>query len=466
MTYNFMSAHMNSTYFRFLIMLLPSALAISACFSDSSSQGRSVNPLTLRQYVGTYQWETSGFIYLFLWNEFTGTDHLVAVDESGKVRTLYPTDNDNFFAGPGAAVSTPTESRIKFQRDSTGKIATLTWEREGALPRLARRTNIDKAEDVRFSNGDIQFAGTLITPTAGQEHPAIILLHGSGPMNREYMLPFARFLVRHGMAILTYDKRGVASSDGDWATASFEDLAGDVIAAFKYLQTRTDIDHGQIGLLGLSQAGWIMPLAAVREKRIAFLISISGPGIPPTETTIDHARNEMEAQGMAAPVVAQIIGLMRLQYHYAHTGEGWEEYFEARQALVRRMGAAPETFPGRKNHPHWQVIRQSYFYDPAPTLRQLQSPTLALFGELDNNVLPEKNMAAWNTALEHGRNPDYTLRILPKANHIMMEAKLGNNAEMASLDRFVPAYSRTIQEWLSKRIRGFRGYESKWSEHD
>ena len=141
----------------------------------------------------------------------------------------------------------------------------------GAAPRIARRVEIEKREDVRFSNGDIQLAGTLIAPTTGAKHPAIILVHGSGAEDREYMLPFARFLVRHGIAVLGYDKRGVGGSTGDWNTASFDDLAGDVVAAFEYLKTRTDIDRAQIGLLGWSQAGWIMPLAAVRAKDIAFL---------------------------------------------------------------------------------------------------------------------------------------------------------------------------------------------------
>ena len=96
-----------------------------------------------------------------------------------------------------------------------------------------------------------------------------------------------------------------------------------------------------------------------------------------------------------------------------------------------------------------------YFYDPAPTLRQLQVPTLALFGELDNNILAEKNRAAWEAALKAGGNRDYTLRILPKANHSQLEAKVGSNAEMASLQRFVPAYFTTIHDWLAKRVRGF-----------
>ena len=138
----------------------------------------------------------------------------------------------------------------------------------------------------------------LITPASGGKHPAIVLVHGSGAANRESMLPLARFLIRRGMAVFGYDKRGVGGSTGDWNTASFDDLACDVVAAFEYLKTRSDIDHTQIGLLGVSQAGWIMPLAAVRAKDLAFLISISGAGVPAAETTLDQARNEMTMTGM------------------------------------------------------------------------------------------------------------------------------------------------------------------------
>jgi pimeloyl-ACP methyl ester carboxylesterase len=417
---------------------------------------RSFEEKALREYVGVYQWEPNAFVYLQMWNEFTGTNQLVAFDEFGEVRTLYPTDHDRFFAGPGAAVPASIESRVEFHRDPTGKITSLTWQREGASLRNARRVEIERHENVRFASGDIQLAGTLITPITGEKHPAIILVHGSGPENREYILPFARFLIRHGMAVLGYDKRGVGGSTGNWNTASFDDLADDVVAAFEYLKTRSDVDSRRIGLLGVSQAGWIMPLAAVRAKDLAFLISISGAGIPAAETTIDQAQNEMTARGMRPQAVEQIVGLMKLQYNFARTGQGWDQYAATREKLAARMaGAPPDTFPGTPDHPYWQFIRRLYFYDPAPTLRQLQVPTLALFGELDNNIVAEKNKAAWEAALKSGGNRDYTLQVLPKANHLQLEAKVGSNAEMSSLQRFVPVYFKTIQDWLAKRIRGF-----------
>jgi dienelactone hydrolase len=94
-------------------------------------------------------------------------------------------------------------------------------------------------------------------------------------------------------------------------------------------------------------------------------------------------------------------------------------------------------------------------YDPAPALRATRLPVLALFGELDDNVLAAKNRVAWEAALAAGGHPDYSLRIVPKANHAMLEAKVGTTAEMKSLQRFVPEYHRVVLDWLSTRVDGF-----------
>src|SRR5215472_3185078 len=427
-----------------------------AASAPQAPEVRSVDENILRGYTGVYQWEPNDFVYIQMWSEFTGKNQLVAFDESGEVRTLYSMDSDRFFAGPGAAVPTAMESRIDFQRNDQGKLISLTWRKGDAAPRTARRVEIEKREDVVFSNGGTRLVGTLISPTTAGRYPAIILVHGSGAEDREYMLPFARFLIRHGVAVLGYDKRGVGGSTGDWNTASFDDLAGDVVAAFDYLRTRNDIDRSQIGLLGWSQAGWVMPLAAIRAKDIAFLISISGSGVSAAETTIDQTQNELTARGLRPEGIQQIVGLMKLQHEFARTGQGWDQYAAARAKLAARMGSPPGTFPGTPDDPYWQFIRRLYFYDPAPILRQLQTPVLALFGEMDDNILAEKNKNAWEAALKAGNNRDYTLRIIPKADHLQLEAKTGSNAEMASLQRFAPTYFATVQVWLAKRTASFR----------
>jgi uncharacterized protein len=437
-------------------VLASGALAgLVALMAHQTPAVRPPDEKVLREYVGVYQWGPNALLYLQIWNELTGTNQLTAFDESGEIRTLYPAGPDRFFAGPGAALPTTVESRIDFQRDETGKIISLTWRREPAAPRVAKRAEIEKHDDVRFSSGDVRLAGTVIAPNVSGRHPAVILVHASGPQSRESVLPLARFLVSRGMAVLSYDKRGVGSSSGDWTRASFDDLAGDVVAAFEYLKTRADIDGRQIGLLGWSQAGWIMPLAAIRARDIAFLISVSGAGVPPAETTLDQAHNEMTARGMRPEVVSQIVALMKLQNRFAETGQGWDDYIAAREKLAAQIGAPPDTFPGTPDHPSWQVMRRLYFHDPAPALRLLQVPMLALFGELDNNILAEKNREAWETALKAGDHKDYTLRIVPNANHLQLEAKVGSNAEMASLQRFAPFYFAAIDDWLAPRVRGF-----------
>jgi hypothetical protein len=163
----------------------------------------------------------------------------------------------------------------------------------------------------------------------------------------------------------------------------------------------------------------------------------------------------MAASGMAPQTIDQVIALMKLQYRFARTGEGWDEYAAARRPLAARMGPS-KTFPASPDDPQWEFTRRVYFYDPAPVLRRLRTPTLAIFGGMDNNILPEKNRAAWEAALKASGNPNYTLQILSNANHLQLKAKIGSNAEMASLQRFVPDYFMTIEGWLSDRIEVLR----------
>ena len=142
-------------------------LAASASCGAQQTPVRQLDESVLREYAGVYEWDRDAFVYLQPWSELGGTNQLVAFDESGEVRTLYPEDRDHFFAGPGAAISSPVESRIEFQRDASGQIAWLTWRRNGSPPRTARRVDNENREDVRFANGDVRLAGTLSSRRVG-----------------------------------------------------------------------------------------------------------------------------------------------------------------------------------------------------------------------------------------------------------------------------------------------------------
>jgi dipeptidyl aminopeptidase/acylaminoacyl peptidase len=143
-------------------------------------------------------------------------------------------------------------------------------------------------ETITFQNGDVTLAGTLDLPVGEGPFPAIVTIHGSGPTTRHdiYNLNFSHFFVQHGYAVLRYDKRGAGESTGKYqgvgtedGEATLNDLADDALAGVEFLKNHDLIDPDMIGLVGHSQAGWIIPLAASKSPDLSFVIVSSGPTI-------------------------------------------------------------------------------------------------------------------------------------------------------------------------------------------
>jgi cephalosporin-C deacetylase-like acetyl esterase len=136
-------------------------------------------------------------------------------------------------------------------------------------------------ETVAFTNGEVCVVGDYYKPTTPGPHPAVVFTHGSGDAGRDNgrYQEEAEYFAEEGIASLVFDKRGYGDSEGDWRTASFEDLALDAIAAVDHLKSRNDVDHSRIGLRGASQSGWVLPVAASKSESIRYLILISHRGI-------------------------------------------------------------------------------------------------------------------------------------------------------------------------------------------
>ena len=155
-----------------------------------------------------------------------------------------------------------------------------------------------KEEEVKFSNGDITFAGTLTLPLKEGKHPAAILITGSGPQNRdENILGFkifkiiAEHLSANGIAVLRYDDRGVAESTGKSVDESTsEEFAEDVSAAMEFLKRRSDINAEQIGLIGHSEGGIVAPLTASKRTDVAYIVSIAGTGVNGAEIILEQTK--------------------------------------------------------------------------------------------------------------------------------------------------------------------------------
>ena len=232
--------------------------------------------------------------------------------------------------------------------------------------------------EVHFTcEGAVQ-AGSLYLPEGPGPHPAVVWVHGAGEDTRiVYRFPIFQTLVQSGVAVFTYDKRGVGQSQGECCPGDdghFNLLTADVEGAVKSLRSRSDIDPNQIGLIGASQAGWIAPKAAV-ESHAAFL-GLASAGI--------LSYGEVKAY-------AQLTG-----------GSESDKPFPSKGEIAKRLqDAGPSGF------------------DPKPFLEQLSVPALWLFGTADREVPVDQTVALLNALKGEGK--DFTIQVFPGAGHGLLD---------------------------------------------
>lgn len=332
-------------------------------------------------------------------------------------------------------------------------------------------------EEVTFPSGDHTLAGTLTLPPEPGPHPAIVLVSGSGPQDRDETLgagiaikPFrllADALTRAGVAVLRYDDRGVGESTGTFSTASTTDLADDAAAAIDYLLTREEIDPDQIGLLGHSEGGIVAAMLGARNDDLDFIISLAGTGVSGRDVLLLQNRRLMEAEGASQEEIEAQVAFVEDLIANIDDPEKVEQLVYER-ALVQ-IAALPEEERSRITDPEVYartVAKQSaqqynpaWFkpfltYDPAVDWAQTTVPVLALFGGKDVQVDAAQNAAPMLEALQKAGNEDVAVVILPNANHLFQEATTGAFSEYATLPpEFTPDLLPTLLTWLDTHLR-------------
>lgn len=408
-------------------------------------------PIEGSDYTGAYEIESGRFLFLRTAVE-TGLDALQLIDfETGRIAVLFPTSATTFFTGPAILVPHPVEATVTFTRDGEGRAMELAWD--GARAFRAKRVE-SSWQDVAFTHDGIRLAGELILPDSPGPHPAIVFSAGGSSYGTREMFCFlAEFFALHGVAGLVYDKRGLGSSGGDWLRAGFGDLAGDTLAGVDRLRTHADIDARRIGLLGSSQSGWIVALAASRSDDVAFIISLSGPGVTPAESELYRSEAWLRADGFSEAEIRDAMRFVRRRYRCARTGEGWEALAEAaRDAGKERWFAYTGGHVG-KDHPFWHFWSLIRDYDPVPVMEQVTCPVLAVFGAKDTFLPAEKSARIWREALDEAGNDDVTIRVFPHGDHSLIESETGGLRETARARRFVPGYFELLRDWTLERTR-------------
>lgn len=315
------------------------------------------------------------------------------------------------------------------------------------------------AEDVIFRNGNVRLAGRLVKPTKEGRYPAVVVVHGSGAqgLGDNYYNFWGRFFAWRGVAALIYDKRGVGSSTGDFNTAAFDDLAGDALAAVKLLRSRKDVNREQIGLFGISQGGWIAPLAASRSNDIKFLILNVGPSVTVEEQELDRVEYTLRNNEVSETDIKEALKYTKQMFDAAYSGKGWTELDVFGKRLKEKEWSATLSIAESENDlAGWKRIR----FDPAPILKQTKIPVLSLFGENDSLVPPKENRAKMEQYLKEAGNRDVTIRVIPKAGHDMESFGTLYRGEWKWPEKHwvwakkSPLFYQTITEWLDERSIG------------
>ena len=332
-----------------------------------------------------------------------------------------------------------------------------------------------KHEDIVFFNDTIRLAATLTIPETAGLHPAVVMITGSGPQNRDEELfgfkPFkliADHLTRKGIAVLRYDDRGVGGSSGSISESTTADVAGDALASVRYLKTRAEIDTTQIGLCGHSEGAIAAPLAAIASKDVAFIILLAGTGLNGEEIILLQSERIMRADSMKESEIRRTLDLNKRSFEIARTNEGWSELRtlflqEAEREFDKLSPEEKKSVVNKDEYFNTAVngqimqLQTKWFqfflrHEPAPVLEKVACPVLLLFGELDLQVPAQQNRKAMEAALKRGKNRDVTSKVFPKANHLFLSAKTGSPREYASAKKkFVPGFLETISSWILRR---------------
>ena len=310
-------------------------------------------------------------------------------------------------------------------------------------------------EDRNFTSGDAELSGTLHLPVSGKPVAAIVVTHSaSSPLRSASLYDHLKtVLPALGIAVFTYDRRGSGASGSKDAGGAFTVLADDAIAAARSLKSDPRIDPRRIGTWGLSQGGWISPLAASRSPDIAFVVAVSAPVVTADVQMIFSSTNHLKANGYSEADIDQMVAARKAVDDYMRGTVGRAEA----QAKLDGIKTKPwfkylymgETFRDREVS-GW---RKEIENDPLVNLKAVTVPTLILYGA-DDAVVPVADSARRLKAIAP-QMPNMDAHVIAGADHAMqMSADLETSLDPKhdGTERpDSPEYFALLASWLAAR---------------
>ncbi|MBF9142436.1 alpha/beta hydrolase family protein [Hymenobacter properus] len=350
---------------------------------------------------------------------------------------------------------------------------TLSRGKDAATKAPPKRPQTPKAPfpyqstDITFKNekAGITLAGTYTVPAGKGPFPAVALLTGSGPEDRNETIlghqPFAvlaDYLTRHGVAVLRFDDRGVGQSGGTLQGTTSADYTTDAQAALAWLRAQPGVKKNHTGLLGHSQGGTAAIGAAGQQGGPDFLVLLAAPALPGDELIVQQVLSLAKVSGVDA---VQLLYVERAQRQVIEVIEQNPNDEQARAKLRPLLNYGQSTDPSFLAQVESQIdvatspdYRHLLADRPAQTLAKVHCPVLALGGSKDRQVPAPQNLAATAAALKTAGNRDVTVKELPDLNHLFQTAGTGGPEEYGTIEEtFSPSALQLIGDWIAQHTR-------------
>ncbi len=316
------------------------------------------------------------------------------------------------------------------------------------------------SEDVSFVNKKlgISLKGTFTKPFGSANYPAVVLISGSGPSDRnqtifghKVFLVIADYLTRNGFAVLRYDDRGAGESEGSFRSATVLDHAEDASFAIEYLKSRTDIDTSKIGLIGHSLGAEIAPIVATINSSASFLVLMAGAGVSLKEVIFEQSEAiytskgaSKEAVDLNRNILANTIEIFKNSANDSIAKEDVKKALATFDSRVKTLDQRDRDITGLNSPLKFSsysglllpFMRYDLFHNPSEILKQVKTPVFALIGDKDIQVLPY-NLKVIEEALTFGGNKRVTTRLYKGLNHLLQNCTTGEVSEYGEIEETI-----------------------------
>jgi pimeloyl-ACP methyl ester carboxylesterase len=335
-------------------------------------------------------------------------------------------------------------------------LATINCYSQKVIDSVGNRLINDKSEigeRLEFISKNDVLVGYLSRPEYLTKFPVIVVLHSASHGHHDNIIynQLEKDMNEIGVAVFTFDRRGTGESGGKFETASFEDLAYDALQAIDVLKKRDDIEISKIGLFGISQGGWIAPIAYSLDRNdISFMVLVSSCGVSPAIQMEYSATTTLKMNGYSENIISVANGLINSNNEYFRRNKTREE---TQNEIDKFKDEEWFKYTYLDNDLPHDVSKTKWIhemdFDPLKYFESVNIPIALFYGEFDRWVPIQQSIQVWEEALQSANNDNFKIYQIKESGHLMILNEDNNLREEIISDQ----YTILIKEWVSKTIK-------------